>query len=1416
MSTNADLISNADAQSALKKLERLESDGSNWDVWRDKMLVIFELGGVLGIVDGSEEEPTSDSGKKKRKAKVTRVKGYFMQALNDAEYKLTINLDPHEAWTQLNSSFEFSAIDTTIGIIQTLKFLSTSKTSEIDSFVRQHEELLSKAISSGFTLAKSAPDSATSDEKEKCKTGNIVYCHFILWGLPPQDQDWKTFYALFKADTQHGWKPRILLDRIKAELKSRSVKSISKTSNPLLTSSPHSETALVNKTNSRPPRPQCAHCKMKKPNHPPEKCFQNPKNPGNKLGEKKEDRRKGSEKKEGEKKEGGNSGGGNEREKGNVTHVTFGGESCAVAAVSKGGGSKYFLDSCASAHVSNDRSTFSSLSPYSEEITCAEGGVMMAEGKGAITLETEVDGKKVEVTINGVTYVPSSKWNLISLPTLTRQGAKVVFHPDQTFEVLKNGSKVFTGSSKEFGIAHLSTGGTVACVAAVSETERRAKVTQIHRQLGHPGKGAMRDLLKAGYLPGCSTSDLDNFFKKICPPCLKGKSTSSPFSTSTSTTSEPLALIHSDIAGPITNGSFGGARYFIFIIDEATDFIEAEPMKEKSEVTEKFEKMLLRMKNSLSPLTLSTSTRLQSDNGSEYLSSEFKSMLNRHKILHQTSIPYTPQQNGKAERTVRTIKEKITTLLADAHLGTRFWAEALPHAVFIINRLPSSSLSGQTPYHRIHDKNDSKLEHLPIFGQQVWMHLKSPDVFEPKAVDCRFLATGDHYGKRGFRVQVLGARGGQGVHWTRDMYFSKEEATEMAKEGGEEDEEIMVDFKVDEVEESQSTEGGEIEEETEEEVRKKDMAENELAERWGAPEGSKRRKPQKVAVAQGIALLLKSSTPIVEESDDVGLLVRKPPLLDLKNRPLPTVPTSSEDALTSLYKDEWKDSMKKEIDGLKMQQAWELVERNEKDKILGSRWHYTIKHDKENNPTSLKSRLVVQGCKNIPWLAQFGPRSAPLASLEVILLFFVIVSHYKLYSVTTDVAQGYLAASTDLITEVPILMKQPPHFVDPSLPDHVCLLRKALYGLPQSGRAFYHRVKKFVGDLNLLAVSDDTSLYYGIRNGTLFLFLAYVDDGMVASSKELVEEFLSEFRDEFDVKIRGTLDGSEFLGREMGYDETGRITVSCVGAIRRALGVVNFEHLRPLHVPIQKGITYMKNEDSPIDQHEYLVAVGHLQWIASIRFDIAYATNVAARYSTNPGKEHWSLVKRIYSYLKSTMNVKRVIGGEREPSEGLVAYVDADFAGDIETRRSTTGSIVTFKGSTIAHTSKRQSLVTLSTFQAESVALTTTLTQLEWLASIINSLPIPTDSPILIRSDNASLVTNLNSPTYSERNKNVDIKIKYVQEQIKTGFIEVEWISSEDNLADLLTKPLPASRHRLLSEKAGLIGFGEREGWGSR
>ena len=233
-----------------------------------------------------------------------------------------------------------------------------------------------------------------------------------------------------------------------------------------------------------------------------------------------------------------------------------------------------------------------------------------------------------------------------------------------------------------------------------------------HNRLGHPAKSTLNSLRH--YLPISNSSDKLDF----CHSCQLGKATKLPFVDSTRYTTKPLQIIHIDVwVSPIT--SIGGCRYYVIFVDDFSRFTWMYPLRFKSDVFHIFQQYKALVENLFS----SKIQQLQSDNGGEYLSNDFKSFLTKHGIHHRLACPYTSQQNGIAERKHRHIQETGLTLLAKAHLPNKYWTDAFLTVIFLINRLPTKVLHNLSPYFVLH-KNMPSYTSLRTFGCTCYPYLR--------------------------------------------------------------------------------------------------------------------------------------------------------------------------------------------------------------------------------------------------------------------------------------------------------------------------------------------------------------------------------------------------------------------------------------------------------------------------------------------------------------------------------------------------------------------------------------------------------------------------------------------------------------------------------------------------------------------
>ncbi|XP_067208508.1 uncharacterized protein [Linepithema humile] len=243
--------------------------------------------------------------------------------------------------------------------------------------------------------------------------------------------------------------------------------------------------------------------------------------------------------------------------------------------------------------------------------------------------------------------------------------------------------------------------------------------------------------------------------------------------------------------------------------------------------------------------------------------------------------------------------------------------------------------------------------------------------------------------------------------------------------------------------------------------------------------------------------------------------------------------------------------------------------------------------------------------------------------------------------------------------------------------------------------------------------------------------------------------------------------------------------------------------------PNQKLSTEMspKTEDKKqeLEGVPYQEAVGSLLYLAQgTRPDIAFAVNNVSRFNSNFGKSHWTAVKRIFRYLKGTREIK--VRYSKSDNDDLVGFSDADWASDVDKRRSCTGYIFLMCKGAISWMSKRQQIVVLSSTEAEYMALSATIQEALWLKSFSEGLELNSKTnAIKIKCDNQSALGLAKTDGFRARSKHIDVRHHYIREKVANGIIDLTYISTKEMVADNLTKAVNGPKHASCALKAGLV-----------
>jgi hypothetical protein len=398
-------------------------------------------------------------------------------------------------------------------------------------------------------------------------------------------------------------------------------------------------------------------------------------------------------------------------------------------------GEKWIVDSGCSSHMSRLRRHFGKLSPTNTLVHLADDHQCRASGRGNATARVRLaHGKTKLFGINDCLLVPELQHNLLSVRQLDTEGYQVVFYNGRC--TIGRGNTVCATATMEGGQYYLDT------VPSKAPPDRWHGANQAdfgpsnsselwHARMGHVHAPAMKHAVKNNNISGVHLSAKPFF----CKTCATVKIHKSKFQKGAVTRPDrPFDLIYSDLAGPVSTPSIGGSRYLMCFIDGCSRYVYTYCIALKSDAFDTYVGF-----ESLHAGDYGGIGALRTDNGGEYTSTAFKEYLVRGGTFAQRTTPYTPQQNGVAERMNRTIFEMANALMVYANMPAKFWAEAVNTAGYLRNRCPNATLDGKTPFEAL-TGSVPDLSHTRIFGCEAYAlipgHRKK---FEPRGTRCVFV-----------------------------------------------------------------------------------------------------------------------------------------------------------------------------------------------------------------------------------------------------------------------------------------------------------------------------------------------------------------------------------------------------------------------------------------------------------------------------------------------------------------------------------------------------------------------------------------------------------------------------------------------------------------------------------------------------
>lgn len=508
-------------------------------------------------------------------------------------------------------------------------------------------------------------------------------------------------------------------------------------------------------------------------------------------------------------------------------------------------------------------------------------------------------------------------------------------------------------------------------------------------------------------------------------------------------------------------------------------------------------------------------------------------------------------------------------------------------------------------------------------------------------------------------------------------------------------------------------------------------------------------------------------------------------------------PSSYNQAVICAQKSKWVEAMNDEMNSMYENETWELVELPEGRKAIGSKWTYKIKKDACGKIQRYKARLVAQGFSQ-KFGTDYDEVFAPVAKQITFKILLAVASVEKMKVKHFDVKTAFLYGEL----EEPIYMKQPQGFIVEGKEHQVCLLRRSIYGLKQAGRIWNQLIHQVLIDAGYTQSKNDLCLYALINDQKLCYILIHVDDIIVASKfDEDLEDFERILSSKFEINNLG--DVRSYLRMEVQRNGDGCFGINQRMYITKIVNDYGLADAKPSEVPMNVSYRRENNTDNILISNEkYRKLIGSLLYVSvNTRPDIAASVAILAQKVERPTQEDWGELKRIVKYLKGTANLSLMIGNGKG---GLVGYADADWGEDRSDRKSIGGYVFMFNGNTVCWSSKKQTCVALSSTEAEFISLSETCKETLWIQRLLQDFNQHTDTATTIYEDNQSCLKLGQGENLSSRSKHIDIKKYFVKDYQDKGKIICEYCPTEDNVADMLTKPLPAGVLKKFRELCGI------------
>ena len=800
-----------------------------------------------------------------------------------------------------------------------------------------------------------------------------------------------------------------------------------------------------------------------------------------------------------------------------------------------------------------------------------------------------------------------------------------------------------------------------------------------------------------------------------------------------------------DLIGPI-NPSLYENKYILVLMDDYSRYNWTIFLKDKSETYTKFYNWYKQIHN----IFEKEIKYIKTDNGTEFTSNNFKNFCREKGIIHLYSTPYTPQQNGRIERLNRVLINTATALLEDSQLSRKFWEDAVSTASFLYNRIPHKSIKNQTPFEILYEQpvDYSKLR---TFGCKVVFIIpkqfrhkfentalpgifigypqntnayKIFDVTNNKVIIARVVEFFENSPANFYFNNIIKNINEEYINTrTNNTKINLNHYRNNTSTNTNNNSQLITDDKNDDTSSinsknnlnnktnnanqiNKNTENNNNINDTKEKSQNKEISNENMNKSIHHNNEDIIETQNENINHQEFSIENQQNNEHTVESNLITTNKRKIyNYTKQKNKKIKTYPeydenplrepVSYDDIFNLVDKEEWLQAVDEELNNMNKQKVFEIIKNIPKGaNIIMPKWIFKYKRNADGKIIKRKARLVAMGCtqeEGVDFQNTFSP-TMKQDSLRI-LTAFAVQNDFNIKQL--DITAAYLNAP---LTEN-IYMEAPKGH--PAHHKYILKLRKALYGLKQSGMEWNKKLNQVLTKLNFIRLQSDPCIYKKLNehNKIVCLIGVYVDDILLIGKDYETHKIKNQIKKYFEIKDVGDVDfiiGIKFQKYHNGYIlHQKRYTLNILDKFKK-YNIFPSMNLKPSENEINI------NTNKKFNPTIYRSAIGNLLYLAiSTRPDILFAVSKAARRSQNPTVDDWNKVIKIFNYLKGNTNYGLYFTKDKT----IKAYSDADYAGNKDSRRSTSGFMITIGNSPISWSSKLQHCVSTSTAESEYYSL---------------------------------------------------------------------------------------------------------------